>query len=175
MSQLLANAKNIKLFAFDVDGIFTDGRIIYDSNGAETKTFYVQDGLGVQGLMNAGITVALITGRTSSMVDRRAQELGIHHVIQGQDDKLNALTQLAKELDIPLAQCAYMGDDLIDVTAISKVGLGVSVPNGCDEAKAAADYITTKLGGSGAVREICDLVLKTCGYYDKHLASFGIK
>ena len=133
----------------------------------------MQDGLGITGLIDAGITVALITGRESSMVTRRAQELNIPHVIQGEDDKITALSKLANKLNIPLQHCGYMGDDLIDVAAIRQAGLGVSVPNGCSEAQQAADYVTNNHGGRGAVREVCDLIMQAIDHYPKHLAKYG--
>lgn len=167
-------AQHIKLLALDVDGVLTDGSLIYDSQGVEIKTFNVPDGLGIQALLRFGVDVALITGRNSPMVERRAKELGIHHVIQGQDDKLTALSDLANHLGLDLTNCAYMGDDLIDVTAISQAGLGISVLNGCIEARQVADFIPTKAGGQGAVREVCMMILKAQGHYDALLKQYGI-
>ena len=124
----------------------SDGQIIYNSEGTETKAFYVQDGLGLQALKQSGIILAIITGRSSAMVDRRAKELGISHIIQGQDDKLTALVGLAKKLGIELSHCAYIGDDLPDLKLCVRQGLGSVYPNGCEQTGAVSDYITTKTG-----------------------------
>lgn len=169
---ILQKAKNIKLFAMDVDGILSDGQIIYNSYEVETKAFFVQDGLGLQALRKFGITLAIITGRSSPMVERRAKELGVAHVIQGRDDKYSQLVRLADELGLDLSQCAYMGDDLPDLKAVREAGFGVCVPNGCQETKDVADFITIKTGGHGAVREVCDLILKAQGNYDAFIKQY---
>ena len=165
-------AQQIKLFAMDVDGILSDGKIIYNSYDVETKAFYVQDGVGIKALQSFGIEIAIITGRTSPMVERRARELGIHHLIQGRDDKYTALSGLAEQLGLSLDECAYMGDDLPDLKAVHEAGLGISVPNGCAETQAVADIVTNKTGGNGAVREVCDLILHAQGHYDTFIAQF---
>lgn len=170
--ELLQKASKIKLLAMDVDGILSDGQIIYDANGVETKAFNVQDGLGLQALRATGITLAIITGRNSPMVKRRAEELGVAYVIQGRDDKFTALSALAEQLGLELAQCAYMGDDLPDLKAIIHAGLGVSVPNGCKQARAAADFITEKTGGRGAVREVCELIMQAQGQFEAFIAKY---
>lgn len=169
---ILQKAKNIKLFAMDVDGILSDGKIIYNSYDVETKAFYVQDGVGLKALQDFGIELAIITGRTSPMVERRARELGIKHLIQGRDDKFTALSSLADELNLDLSECAYMGDDLPDLKAVREAGLGFSVPNGCAETQAVADFVTTKAGGNGAVREACELILHAQGHYYAFIAKF---
>lgn len=165
-------AQKIKLLAMDVDGILSNGQIIYDSNGNETKAFYVQDGVGLKGLRDAGIQLAIITGRSSPMVERRAKELGITHVIQGQDDKFTQLSTLAVSLGLELNECAYMGDDLPDMMAIKYAGLGISVPNGCAEVQEIADLVTVKSGGHGAVREACEFILKAQNRYDDFINGF---
>lgn len=162
----------IRLFVMDVDGVLTDGKLIYDSQGAESKAFCVQDGVGLSALRRRGFILAIITGRNSPMVQRRADELGIHHVIQGREDKSVALSQLADSLGISLSECAYVGDDLPDVKAIAAAGLGFSVANGCTQAKEAADIVTQRHGGHGAVREICELLLQQAGLYDDFLTEF---
>lgn len=165
-------AQKIKLLAMDVDGILSNGQIIYDSNGNETKAFYVQDGVGLKGLRDAGIQLAIITGRSSPMVERRAKELGITHVIQGQDDKFTQLSTLAVSLGLELNECAYMGDDLPDMMAIKYAGLGISVPNGYVEVQEIADLVTVKSGGHGAVREACEFILKAQNRYDDFINGF---
>lgn len=170
---LQKKAKAIRLLAMDVDGVLSDGQIIYDSKGEEIKSFYVQDGVGLKALSDAGIVLAIITGRCSMMVERRAKELGIKHIIQGRDDKYVALTTLADELGFSMVECAYMGDDLPDLKAIRQAGLGVSVPNGCQQVKEVADWVTERSGGYGAVREICELILQAQDKYDAFIEKFS--
>lgn len=171
-SSIKQKASAIRLLAMDVDGVLTDGKIIYDSQGVESKEFFVQDGVGLNALKKYGLTLAIITGRQSPMVERRARELGIDYVIQGQDDKLTALASLAYQLNLHINECAYVGDDLPDVRAIKYAGLGVSVPNGCTEARTCADYVTKKHGGQGAIREVCEVILLSQGHYYNWIASF---
>jgi len=149
----------IRLFAMDVDGILTDGGVMVSSDGTETKRFCIIDGLGLLLVRSAGVGVAWISGRPSPATTLRAAELKIPHVIQGRKDKLEALTELAAALGIPLAQCAYMGDDFIDAPAIVAAGIGISVPTGLPAALKAADFVTRRQAGHGAVREVCDLLL----------------
>ncbi|MDO5652096.1 MAG: HAD hydrolase family protein [Moraxella sp.] len=171
-SEVITKAKKIKLFAMDVDGVLSDGKIVYNACDVETKAFYVQDGVGINALHYAGIASAIITGRSSPMVERRAKELGIHHIIQGRDDKFVALSTLADELGISLDECAYMGDDLPDLKAIREAGLGISVPNGCREVQAVANVVTHRTGGNGAVREACELILTAQGRFDDYVNKF---
>ena len=154
-----ASARKLKLVAFDVDGIFTDGRLYYSESGETLKVFHTLDGHGIKKLAAAGITLALITGRQSAMVSKRAAELGIEHVIQGREDKGVALSTLAAELGFSAEETAYAGDDEPDVPALEWAGLAFSVPNGHACARAAADHVTAASGGQGAVREISDLIL----------------
>ncbi len=171
-TKVLNKATKIKLLALDVDGILSDGQIIYDANDVETKAFYVQDGVGIKALQQCGIQVAIITGRNSPMVARRAKELGIVHIIQGRDDKGVALTELADMLGLSLEQCAYMGDDLPDIKALQMAGLSASVPNAHTEVFTYADIVTTRLGGYGAVREICDIILKAQKQYKNFIGQY---
>lgn len=171
---LTQKLQGIKLFAMDVDGILSDGQIIYGSDGVEVKTFYVQDGVGLKAVKDIlGVSLAIITGRSSPMVQRRAKELGVEYVVQGRDDKLTALSDLANELNLTLDECMYMGDDLPDLKAVREAGVGVCVPNGCVETQNVADIVTTKYGGHGAVREVCELLLKNKGGYEKFIAQFS--
>ena len=153
----------VRLFAMDVDGILTDGTVLISSDGTEAKRFSILDGMGLARLRDAGLPLAWISGRASGATTARATELKIPHLIQGRSDKLAALTELAAQLNLPLSACAYMGDDVIDVAALRAAGLGISVPGAIAEARAAADYITQREAGFGAVREICDLLLATGG------------
>jgi 3-deoxy-D-manno-octulosonate 8-phosphate phosphatase (KDO 8-P phosphatase) len=149
----------IRLFAMDVDGVLTDGTVSISSDGTETKTFCITDGLGLILARASGLETAWISGRQSATTNLRAAELKIPHVIQGRHDKLAALSELAASLGIPLGACAYMGDDFIDAPAIAASGIGISVPTALPAALAAADYVTRRHAGYGAVREICDLLL----------------
>lgn len=169
---VIQKAQKIQLLAMDVDGVLSDGKIIYNSYEVETKAFFVQDGFGLASLKKYGIKLAIITGRTSPMVDRRAKELGVDYVIQGRDDKYVQLQNLADNLGLDITQCAYIGDDLPDLKAIICAGLGAAPANGVDEVKNAADFITTKTGGNGAVREVCDLILRAKGHYADLINSF---
>lgn len=171
---LTQKLQGIKLFVMDVDGVLSDGQIIYGSDGVEVKAFYVQDGVGLKAVKEIlGVSLAIITGRSSPMVQRRAKELGVEYVVQGRDDKLTALSDLANELNLTLDECMYMGDDLPDLKAVREAGVGVCVPNGCVETQNVADIITTRYGGHGAVREVCELLLKSKGGYEKFIAQFS--
>jgi 3-deoxy-D-manno-octulosonate 8-phosphate phosphatase (KDO 8-P phosphatase) len=142
-----------------VDGILTDGSIYYGNGGEELKAFNIKDGMGIKLLQRAGVIVAIITGRQSEIVERRARELGIRDIIQGREDKLNALTALCRDKDLPMDQCAYMGDDLPDLAAITSAGLGLTVSDAADAVKREADWISSAPGGHGAVREACETLL----------------
>ncbi|MEP4485767.1 MAG: HAD-IIIA family hydrolase [Halioglobus sp.] len=157
----------IRLVALDVDGVLTDGRIYYGANQEELKAFNIKDGLGIKLLQRDGITVAIITGRSSAMVDRRAAELGIEHVVQGREDKLTALKELCAQLDIALSECAYMGDDLPDLSAIAAAGLGLTVADANISVVDQANWQSNLCGGDGAVREACDFILSCRGSLDK--------
>ena len=149
----------IRLVAFDVDGVFTDGRFYLSDDGAETKAFNTQDGFGVRALIDAGVDVAVISGRQSGAVERRMAELGVKNVIQGCKDKIAALEQLADSLGISAAECAYVGDDVPDLPLLRKVGFSVAVANAVAEVRVQCDHTTVAGGGFGAVREVCDLIL----------------
>ncbi|HIF9513767.1 TPA: 3-deoxy-manno-octulosonate-8-phosphatase KdsC [Photobacterium damselae] len=161
-------AKQIQLLICDVDGVFSDGRIYMGNNGEELKTFHTRDGYGVKSLMNAGIQVAIITGRRSNIVENRMQALGIEHIYQGQDNKLAAYQDIIDKLAIEPQHIAYIGDDLIDWPVMAKIGLSVCVADGHPLLAQRADFITRIQGGYGAVREICDLILEAKGELDKH-------
>lgn len=173
MQNLLTQASNVKLFVMDVDGVLSDGKIIYDANGVETKNFHVQDGFGIELLHKAGIKTAIITGRSSPIVEKRAKELKISHFVQGRPDKLEALNEILASIDITLAECAYIGDDWVDIKAMQAVGFCATVPNAHSEVIKRASMVTTHTGGHGAVREVCDIILKATGNYDTLLANFS--
>lgn len=170
--QIQAIAKNISLAVFDVDGVMTDGKIYFSANGDELKGFNILDGLGIKLLQKSGVDIAIITGRTSPLTKKRADDLGIKHLIQGREDKKSALQDLATQLSVPMSQIAYIGDDLPDLGAIRLAGLGITVANGYDFVKIHADWCSTRRGGEGAVREICDMILNAKGVKQQLLASF---
>ncbi|MGC3872039.1 KdsC family phosphatase [Halomonas sp. GXIMD04776] len=170
---LIERVRHIRLLALDVDGVMTDGRLYFQADGQETKSFSTQDGLGIKLLRQAGIDVAIITGRRSPMVDQRAEALGIEHVMQGRDDKLEALQSLLSELNMDLRQTAYCGDDLPDLSAIKRAGLGISVPNAPLYIRECADWVTEHAGGHGAVREICDNLLAWQGHWPAVLDTYS--
>ena len=157
MSSALGRADQIRLVAFDVDGVFTDGRFYLSDDGVETKAFHTQDGYGVRRLLAAGVTVAVISGRQSGAVERRMAELDVPHVVLGCKDKVAALDDLAATLGIAVEDCAYVGDDLPDLPLLEHVGFSVAVANAVAELQQRCDYVTTRPGGAGAVREVCDL------------------
>lgn len=155
--------QQIRLVAFDVDGVFTDGRFYLSNDGVESKAFNTQDGFGVRRLLDAGIAVAVISGRKSSAVERRMAELGVAHVIQGCKDKVAALNELSAQLAVTAAECAFVGDDVPDLPLLEHVGFSIAVANAVSAVKAACDYTTHARGGDGAVREVCDLILASHG------------
>lgn len=153
------DAQNLRLMAFDVDGVMTDGRIYFSPEGEAIKVFNTLDGHGLKKLAASGVTLAIITGRNTPMVAKRAADLGIAHVIQGREDKGVALADLAEQLGIAASETGYAGDDEPDVSALHWACLSFAPANAHDCAKAAADHITERRGGEGAVREICDAIL----------------
>lgn len=165
---ILAIAKEIKLLICDVDGVFSDGLVYMGNNGEELKTFHTRDGYGVKSLMNAGIEVAIITGRQSKIVENRMTALGISLIYQGQDDKIKAYEDIARKINISPEQTAYIGDDLIDWPVMDKVALKVCVADGHPLLVKRANYVTKIQGGRGAVREVCDLILQARDELDMH-------
>ena len=155
----LPNAQRIRLLTCDVDGVLTDGRIYLDDDGREQKAFNALDGVGLKLLMQAGISVAWITGSRAPVVLHRARSLGVERVIQGAEDKLTPWEALLRELDLPPSACAHIGDDLPDVPLLARCGLAVSVPHAPAAVKAHAHFVTQREGGMGAVRELCEMIL----------------
>jgi 3-deoxy-D-manno-octulosonate 8-phosphate phosphatase (KDO 8-P phosphatase) len=164
--KLLITAKKIRLLLLDVDGVLTDGSIILDNRGNEFKSFHVRDGHGIKMLLRAGIQVALITGRSSRVVERRARELGIREIFQKCFDKRIAYRKLSEKYSLHDSEIAFVGDDIVDIPVLRMCGLPMTVADADDEAKAFAHLITKKGGGKGAVREVCDLLLKARGLWD---------
>jgi 3-deoxy-D-manno-octulosonate 8-phosphate phosphatase (KDO 8-P phosphatase) len=170
---VLARLKKIKLVICDVDGVLTDGKIIYDQNGVETKHFHVQDGLGLTLLRKCGIQTAIISARLSKVVAHRAKDLQIDHVFTGAYPKINAYRELVKKLNIKDSEVCFIGDDLPDLGVMKKVGLAIAVSNAVIEVKKTAQYITRNSGGNGAVREAVEKILKAQGFWGKILNDIG--
>jgi len=171
-ARIKEKARHIRLLALDVDGVLTDGRLYFAEDGSELKTFDTQDGHGIKMLQKAGINVVIITGRTTQLVAKRAQNLGITHLLQGREDKLVALREICAVQGIDLDEAAYVGDDWPDLPAILACGLGIAVSNAHTELRGRADHVTTLAGGRGAVREVCDLILQAQDHYDDALAPY---
>ena len=171
-SDVLDRARPIQLLAMDVDGILTDGRLLYLPDGGEAKAFHPRDGLGLKALQRFGIELALITGRQSKVVARRADELEIQHVFQATDDKWPAMQKILSVTGLDAEQVCYAGDDWLDLPVLLRVGLGVSVADADIEVRNRVHYVTRARGGRGAAREICGLLLKARNQYDTWLSEF---
>lgn len=159
--------KHIELLLLDVDGVMTDGRIIWDANGTEIKFFNVKDGHGIKLIQRAGIQVGIITGRTSPVVDLRAKELGIDILYQGALRKLDSYNDIKQRTGLSDHQIAYMGDDVIDVPVMRRVAFSAAPADALAEVQDVADYVAKARGGWGAVRELCDLLLKGRGMWQE--------
>ncbi|MCM2359543.1 MAG: HAD hydrolase family protein [Geobacteraceae bacterium] len=162
----------IKLLLLDVDGVMTDGRIIFDSNGIESKFFNVKDGHGIKLLQRAGVEVGIISGRSSQVVANRAAELAISRVFQGALDKLTIYQGILRETGLTDAQVAFMGDDVIDIPVLSRVGFAAAPADAVEEVLPHAHFVARNRGGWGAVRELCDLILKAQGSWDEVTARY---
>jgi 3-deoxy-D-manno-octulosonate 8-phosphate phosphatase (KDO 8-P phosphatase) len=169
---LLEKAANIKLAVFDVDGVLTNGQLILGESGNEYKSFHVRDGHGLVMLLESGCKIAVITARSSNIVAERMASLGIEYVYQGQKDKGARLMKLIDELELEREQVAYVGDDVIDLPAMIKVGLPIAVADARPEVKEHADWVTEDRGGQGAVREVCELIMKAQGNFDKRIEAY---
>lgn len=163
MQDILEKAKKIKLVVFDVDGVLTDGRIIIGDDGQEYKAFHSRDGHGMKLLQYTGVEIAIITGRTSKTVEHRMQGLGINHVFQGQKIKLPAFEKLIDDLGLSPDECAYVGDDWVDLAIMSRVGLAVAVQDADQLVRKHAHWTTPSGGGKGAARELCELIMEAQG------------
>ncbi|MEW5903694.1 MAG: HAD family hydrolase [Pseudomonadota bacterium] len=169
---LAARIKPLRLIAFDVDGVLTDGGLYLSDSGEETKRFNTLDGHGLKMLQNSGVELAIITGRTSRCVELRARNLGIQHLYQGVEDKLAAMRGLLTALGLQPEQAAFMGDDVVDLPAMLNVGVAFSVPAAPQCVRDRADYVSQHAGGSGAVREVCELIMSAQGTLDAQLAPY---
>jgi 3-deoxy-D-manno-octulosonate 8-phosphate phosphatase (KDO 8-P phosphatase) len=171
-SDHIRRAAAVKLLILDVDGVLTDGSLTYGADGEVTKTFNVLDGLGIEMLQKTGVPVAIISARKSPVVVRRAADLKIAHVYQGNHDKRIAFADLLASTGVSAEQCCYIGDDVIDLPLLRKVGFAVTVPSGHADARRHAHYVTLAAGGRGAVREVCDMLMRAQGNYDTALAPY---
>jgi 3-deoxy-D-manno-octulosonate 8-phosphate phosphatase (KDO 8-P phosphatase) len=167
-----ARAQRIKLLLMDCDGVLTDGRLWLTSDVDEQKAFHARDGQGISLLHRAGLQTGIISGRKSSAVDRRAHDLKMSYVHQYAKDKVKALEEILAEASVTANECAYIGDDVADIAVMHRVGLAAAVSDAVEETKQAAHYVTTFKGGLGAVREVCDLILKAQGRWDELMKKF---
>ena len=174
--KILSRAKSIRLLLLDVDGVLTDGRLYFGNNGEELKAFNIQDGLGIRLLQRSGIEVGIITGRSSALVARRAEELGLKLVIQGREDKLAALEEVLRDdkenHSYKMQEIAFLGDDLPDLAVISRVGLGVAVADAHNFVAKHSHWQTSEKGGCGAVRELAELILQAQNTLDSILLDY---
>ncbi len=159
-AEVRERAEKVRLLILDVDGVLTDGTIILDGDRGEWKAFHVRDGTGIRMLLEAGIEVAFFSGRSCRVVERRAEELGVRHVYQGLRDKVTPYEALKGLLELRDEEVCFVGDDILDVPLLKKVGLPIVVADAVEEAKGFALYVTQSRGGKGAVREVCELILK---------------
>ncbi len=162
-AEVCQRAQNIRLLILDVDGVLTDGRLYFDAKGETLKVFHVRDGHGIKLAQRAGIEVALLSGRRSDAAYHRARELDINRFHEGLRDKVAVLEEIMAALGIEAAQVATVGDDLVDLPIMSRAGLAVAVADAVPEVLAAAHWVTSLPGGRGAVREVCDLLIKARG------------
>ncbi len=167
--EILEKAKKIKFLLLDVDGVLTDGKIIVTEEGKEIKNFNVLDGMGIKLLQKIGVEVGILSSRYSKTVEHRARELGIEFVIQGELTKISAYENLLKKKGLKDEEIAYIGDDWVDLPILKRVGFAVCVPNAWDPLNQYVDYITRHPGGEGAVREVCEIILKAKGKWQEIL------
>ncbi|MBI5420279.1 MAG: HAD-IIIA family hydrolase [Deltaproteobacteria bacterium] len=165
-------AARVRLFLLDVDGVLTDGGIVFDGDGREIKRFHVRDGHGIKMIQRAGVEVGIITGRTSEVVNVRAKELGIALVRQGATDKVAAWREILLEKGISAEETAYVGDDIVDVPLLRQVGFSAAVADAESEVLVAVDFVSSRAGGHGAVREIIEFVLRSSGAWEKIVAKY---
>jgi 3-deoxy-D-manno-octulosonate 8-phosphate phosphatase (KDO 8-P phosphatase) len=172
MQAVYDRAKVLKLLVLDVDGVLTDGKLYLSDSGEEIKAFNTLDGHGLKMLKASGVDVAIITGRKSRLVEIRAKNLGIAHLYQGVEDKLSAFRELIGTLGLQPQQTAFMGDDLVDLPAMRRSGLALSVPAAPELVKQNAHYVCQRSGGDGAVREVCELIMQAQGTFNAQVAPY---
>jgi len=170
--EINARAAQIKLIIFDVDGVLTDGALYLNDAGQEIKAFFSLDGHGIKMLKKSGVEIAIITGRNSQLMRHRVKNLDIGHLYQGAEDKLEAFLELAQQLDLAGEHIAAMGDDVVDLPMMRRSGLSIAVPAAPDSVKQYAHYVTRLSGGRGAVREVCERIMRAQGTLDTQLAPY---
>ena len=171
-NELLERARHIRLAIFDVDGVLTDGRLYFMPDGTEFKSFNTLDGHGIKMLIASGVQTAIISGRNSPLVERRAANLGIQHLIQGREDKLTALAELRALVPVEMEQIAFLGDDLPDLPVMRRVGLGMAVGTADTFVRQHAHGVTSNAGGAGAAREFCELIMRAQGILESAQAAY---
>ena len=167
MQVITEKAKKLKLLILDVDGVLTDGKLFFDNQGNEYKSFHARDGHGIKLLRQTGVEVAVISGRKSNSVALRMKNLGIEHVYQGHENKQAAFNEVIEKIGITSQQAAHVGDDLLDLPIMIRVGLSIAVSDANFAVKQRADWCTTLPGGHGAVREVCDFIMQAQGHFDE--------
>ena len=172
MKDILEKAARIRLLIFDVDGVLTDGSLFIGDDGQEYKAFNSRDGHGIKMLIKHGVTVAIITGRTSRVVEHRMANLGVEHVYQGQLEKLSAYEKLASKLGISAAETAYVGDDVVDLPVMRVVGLAIAVQDAHPLVRTHSHWQTASCGGRGAARDVCEMLLEAQGVLEQEMSSY---
>ena len=172
LAEIERRAAHIKLLLMDCDGVLTDGRITLLENGDEEKSFHTRDGHGLVLLHRAGLQSGIISGRTSSLVERRARELGMHYVRQGTWDKIKDFEELLAEAGLDGREVAFVGDDVTDIPLMQRTGLSIAVADAVEETRAVAHYVTQLPGGFGAVREVTELILKAQGRWSELMGKY---
>ncbi len=172
MQDIIEKAREIRLVIFDVDGVLTDGSLFFGDDGQEYKAFHSRDGHGMKMLQKSGVPIGIITGRNSKVVEHRMNNLGITHVYQGKLDKLPAFEELCTTLGVTAEQVAYVGDDVVDLPILRRVGLAVAVQDAHPLVKQHAHWTTEHGGGRGAARDLCELILSAQGNLDEALAPY---
>jgi 3-deoxy-D-manno-octulosonate 8-phosphate phosphatase (KDO 8-P phosphatase) len=172
MKDILEKAANIRLVIFDVDGVLTDGSLFFGDDGQEYKAFNSRDGHGMKMLRSQGVEIAIITGRRSQVVEHRMKNLGVQHVFQGQLDKLPAFEQLLRTLQLEAGQIAYVGDDVVDLPVMNRVGLAIAVQDAHPLVRRHAHWQTPHRGGHGAARDVCEMILEAQGKLDGLMAKY---
>ena len=174
IAELTEKAKRTRMIMMDVDGVLTDGRILYSAEGVEIEAFHVRDGVGLRAAHRAGLLTALLTGRVSPAVARRAKELGISEIHQGIPDKVETYERLLRRYGLSDEAVAYVGDDLNDLPLLARAGLSAAPADAADEVKARVAYVTARGGGRGAVREVIELILKAQGKWEEVIENRGV-
>ncbi len=168
-AEITEKAQQIQLLILDVDGVLTDNKLIYGDDGQEYKAFYTRDGHGMVMLQKSGIDIGIITGRTSPLTKKRMQDLKVKHLYQGVPDKLPTFLALAEELDLEMKHIAYIGDDILDLPILTRVGLSACPRDADSEVIPRVDYVSRFNGGQGCVRELCELILKSQNLWQAHM------